>query len=126
MAKEKILAEVVEKLDKLGHIPDLFLKGGLAYAGFRATGNIGGAITALVGLRLAEGNNLAGGAAGVTALTLVGIGNAFKDMQATSSSDTGIGANAPVWTFLNDWLFPNTIPLGSVPNPYAWGPGSDR
>ena len=79
MAKEKILSEVVSKLDKLGHIPDLFLKGGLAYAGFKATGNIGGAITALVGLRLAEGNNLAGGAAGVTALTLVGIGNAFKD-----------------------------------------------
>ena len=81
MGKEKILTKVVEQLDKLGHIPDLFLKGALAYAGFRATGNIGGAITALVGLRLAEGHNLAGGAAGVTALALIGLGNAFPAMS---------------------------------------------
>ena len=91
--ESQILKEVVEKLDKLGHIPDLFLKGGLAYAGFRATGNIGGAITALVGLRLAEGNNLAGGAAGVTALALIGLGNAFKPPEIPS------GGLDPFWWY---------------------------
>ena len=89
-----MLNQVVSKLDKLGHLPDLFLKGGLAYAGFRSTGNIGGAITALVGLRLAEGNNLAGGAAGVTALALVGIGNAFKDIAPKSGEAGGLD---PYW-----------------------------
>ena len=85
----ELVEQVVSKLDKLGHIPDIFLKGGLAYLGYRATGNIGGAITALVGLKLAEGNNLAGGAAGVTALTLVGLGNAFKDAQAPKPDPFG-------------------------------------
>ena len=79
----------MSKLDKLGHIPDLFLKGGLAYAGYRATGNVGGAITALVGLRLAEGNNLAGGAAGVTALGLIGLSNAFKDTDISLFAPSG-------------------------------------
>ena len=81
---------VADRLDKLGHLPDLLLKGGLAYAGYRATGNVGGAITALVGLRLAEGHNLAGGAAGVTALALIGLGNAFGDMQVDIAPAMGI------------------------------------
>jgi len=67
-------------LEQIQHLPDVMLKGGLAYAGYRATGNWGGALTALVGLRLAEGNNLVGGAAGVTALGLIGLSNAFKDV----------------------------------------------
>lgn len=93
MVKEDLINEVVSKLDKLGHVPDLFLKGGLAYLGYRSTGNVGGAITALVGLRLAEGNNLAGGAAGVAALSLIGLGNAFKDKNGLFKN----GGLDPYW-----------------------------
>ncbi len=80
-AGKKMLAQVQ-------HLPDVAMKAGLAYIGYRATGNFGGSIAALVGLELAKGNNLAGGAAGVTALTGIGLLSSFKDVEWPGLSPT--------------------------------------
>lgn len=82
---DELISDVVKHLDKLEKIPDIVMKAGLAYAGYRATNHWTGAIAALVGLKLATGNNLAGGAAGVTALTFIGLGNAFKEYPRTTA-----------------------------------------
>ncbi len=132
MEKEQILNQIIEKLDKVGHVPDIFMKGGLAYLGYKSTeveGNpmagIGGAVTALVSLKLATGNNLAGGAAGVTGLTLIGLGNAFKDVtkkaQETRPFENIIGENAPFWTFMQDWWFPGSSYAPGITPPYSGG-----
>ena len=75
--------EIGEKmLAKLEHLPDILLKGGLFYAGARASGEkatieqkLLGGTTALVSLRLAESQNLAAGIAGVAGLSAIGIMN---------------------------------------------------
>lgn len=100
MGKEELVTQILDKLDKLDHIPNLFLKGGLALAGYQATGHWTGALTALIGLRLAEGANLAGGAAGVAALTLIGLTNAFAALKASeglpaSKSEAVFQLNTP-------------------------------
>ncbi|GAG92589.1 unnamed protein product [marine sediment metagenome] len=76
---DKIAEKVLEKIQ---HLPDLLLKGGLFYAGARATGEAStvqqkllGGTTALVGLRLAESPNLASGIAGVAVLGGIGVMN---------------------------------------------------
>lgn len=82
MDKDQMIKDVVDRLDKLGHLPDLFLKTGLALAGYQSTGHWTGALTALVGLKLAESRNLAAGAAGVATLSLIGLNTAFKDKDS--------------------------------------------
>ena len=73
-------------LEKIEHLPDVLLKGGLFYAGARAAGQkatienkILGGTTALVSLRLAESQNLAAGVAGVAGLSAIGILNVVQD-----------------------------------------------
>lgn len=74
--QEKLDLEQLSRLTQLADkVPDLFMKAGVAYIGIKATGHWTGALTALVALRLAQANNLAAGAAGVTALTGIGLGS---------------------------------------------------
>ncbi len=75
------MSKLIENLDKLEKIPDVAMKVALAYAGYRSTNHWTGGLTALIALKLATGNNLAGGAAGVTALTFIGLGNAFSAVR---------------------------------------------
>jgi hypothetical protein len=67
--------DIIDRTDKL---IDAFTKIGVAYTGFNATGHWTGALIALVGLRLAEANNLASGVAGVATLTALGLGNIYN------------------------------------------------
>lgn len=83
-------------------IPDLFLKLGVATVGYNATGHWTGALSALIGLRLAGGNNLAGGVAGVATLTALGIGNLLTPTTYTD-----------YYNYMTD---PSRHPLGSTWN----------
>ncbi|GAG66732.1 unnamed protein product [marine sediment metagenome] len=63
---------------------------GVAYAGYRANGHWTGALTGLVALRLAEGGNLAGGAAGLGTLALIGVANVPQIVQPITDLATTV------------------------------------
>ena len=104
MDREHLIEGIVDRLDKLERIPDIVMKAGLAYAGYQAMNHWTGAITALVGLKLATGNNLAGGAAGVTTLTLIGLGNAFKSVKETGYKGIMPPLIDPAWIPQGGWV----------------------
>lgn len=64
------LAVVASRLDQV--ISGL-TKLGVAYVGYKATNHWTGALTGLIALKMAEGGNLAGGAAGTAVLGLLGL-----------------------------------------------------
>lgn len=98
MGKEELIEKIMKHLDKLEKVPDVAMKAGLAYLGYKSVNHWSGAITALIGLKLATGNNLAGGAAGVSTLTLIGLGNAFKNFRAEERITEHGEPNIYPWT----------------------------
>lgn len=74
-------------VDRAGTLVDVATKLGVAYTGYNATRHWTGALVALIGLRLAEANNLASGIAGVATLTALGLGNIYNATAAPVNPD---------------------------------------
>ena len=72
---DKIVAAIAGLVDRGDKLIDIFLKGGIAWAGYQSMKHPIGAVVGLLGLNLARGDNLAGGAAGVTILASIGVSN---------------------------------------------------
>lgn len=70
MIDNEDLMKLVLKADKL---IDAATKIGVALVGYRTNKHWSGALTALIALKLAEGGNLAAGAAGLATLTYIGL-----------------------------------------------------
>jgi hypothetical protein len=77
---------IVDRADKL---VNLGANVGVAYIGYRALKHPTGALVGLLALRLAESNNLAGGAAGVAALTGLGALNLIPPTTGPFLGDPG-------------------------------------
>lgn len=71
-------SRVTEKVSNaMSRIPDIVANAGAAYYGY-AAGEEAGAITALIGMKLAQANNMPAGLAGTGVLAALGLTNAWK------------------------------------------------
>lgn len=73
--KLQIPSKATRLLDMLARLPELMLKGGIAYAGYKAFEHPMGAVYSLLALNLARSPGVAAEAAGLAMLAHVGITN---------------------------------------------------
>ena len=104
---------VLQKLTSIGEmVPNLFLQGGIAYAGYRAADdNIGGSIFGLLGLKLAQAQNLPASIAGVGMLGMLGLASLPRDENLQALDN-----------FKKSPTVPEVIKTGST-RPYGTGGG---
>lgn len=81
--KDLITESLLRLFENSDKVIDGLTKAGVAYLGYKAAKNWGGALAALVALKLAQSGNIVSGAAGIATLGTIGLGNV--DLGAITS-----------------------------------------